>query len=115
MLTLLIDPHNPGRILYSTGKVGNQIKMYTYFLKVNVQIVSWTNPRAYFPDPKIERNILGPMLPGYMPSPNTSPRKLVRSAILTPKKNVHSEQQSEKEEKTQSEDTQNSNFSNFGI
>ncbi|CAK5105857.1 unnamed protein product [Meloidogyne enterolobii] len=73
MLTQLVDPYNPGRIMYSTGK-----------------IVSWTNPRPYYPDPKIERNILGPVLPGYVSSPHPSPKKKpVRSAILSsPKKSV---------------------------
>jgi hypothetical protein len=69
MLTQLVDPYNPGRIMYTTGK-----------------IVSCSNPKAYYPDPKIERNILGPVLPGYCRSPSGSPRKLIRSNILSPKK-----------------------------
>ncbi|KAL3110732.1 hypothetical protein niasHT_011237 [Heterodera trifolii] len=48
LLTQLVDPYHPGRVMYTTGK-----------------IVSWANPKAYFPDPKSERNILGPALPGY--------------------------------------------------
>uniref|UniRef100_A0A914H1T7 C2H2-type domain-containing protein n=1 Tax=Globodera rostochiensis TaxID=31243 RepID=A0A914H1T7_GLORO len=48
LLTQLVDPYHPGRVMYTTGK-----------------IVSWSNPKAYFPDPKSERNILGPALPGY--------------------------------------------------
>jgi len=81
MLTQLVDPYAPGRIMYSTGK-----------------IVSWNNPVPYLPDPKYERNILGPMLPGYMPSPNTSPKKPIRSAILSPKKIIRQPQPKEDEE-----------------
>ncbi|KAL7072491.1 hypothetical protein ACQ4LE_007941 [Meloidogyne hapla] len=88
MLTQLVDPYNPGRIMYSTGK-----------------IVSWTNPRPYFPDPKIERNILGPVLPGYVSSPHTSPKKkAIRSAILSPKKSVSATQSKEMETKKQESD-----------
>ena len=48
------------------------------------KIVSTANPKAYFPDPRMERNILGPMLPGYL-SPAASPKKS-RTAILSPRK-----------------------------
>uniref|UniRef100_A0A915LZ38 Uncharacterized protein n=1 Tax=Meloidogyne javanica TaxID=6303 RepID=A0A915LZ38_MELJA len=91
MLTQLVDPYNPGRIMYSTGK-----------------IVSWTNPRPYYPDPKIERNILGPVLPGYVSSPHPSPKKKpVRSAILSsPKKSVsitHSKELEVKKQESEQE------------
>jgi hypothetical protein len=67
-----------------------------------LQIVSWNNPKAYYPDPKIERNILGPVLPGYVASPNSTPKKF-RSAILSPKKMVSKLRQQQfpaEEEKT---------------
>jgi len=45
-LSQLVDPYHPGRVMYTSGR-----------------IVSWTNPKAYYPDPTIEARILGKARP----------------------------------------------------
>uniref|UniRef100_A0A9J2Q3I5 Chromo domain-containing protein n=1 Tax=Ascaris lumbricoides TaxID=6252 RepID=A0A9J2Q3I5_ASCLU len=45
-LTKLVDPQKPGRVMYTSGK-----------------IVSSTNPVPYYPDPEIEKRVLGSLQP----------------------------------------------------
>ncbi|KAI1697075.1 zinc finger protein [Ditylenchus destructor] len=59
-LTQLVDPWHPGRVMYTSGK-----------------IVSWANPKPYYPDAKIEDRILGRARPLAL---NRSPLKRPSSA-----------------------------------
>lgn len=54
-LSRLVDPKNPGRVMYTSGK-----------------IISADNSVPYRPDPRIEENILGPARPHYL---SRSPKK----------------------------------------
>ncbi|VDN52994.1 unnamed protein product, partial [Dracunculus medinensis] len=64
-LTKLVDPSRPGRVMFTSGK-----------------IISSSNPRPYFPDPEIEKNVLGPTWSMVLGS---SPKKAVISMDLDQK------------------------------